>query len=171
MPSIHVCPLHLVPGEALRLMPSGLVTLLSPGNAPPETPAHLSADGHLQRFFNDISEEQPDLAAPSEGDVAAIIAFARGWDRKAPMLIHCYAGISRSTAAAYITACVVRPDLAETLLADRLRVASPTATPNARMIAYADAQLERDFRMIGAIEAIGLGAFAGNGVPFQLRVV
>ena len=36
---------------------------------------------------------------PERVHVEAMLAFFEAWDRQAPMLIHCYAGVSRSTAA------------------------------------------------------------------------
>jgi predicted protein tyrosine phosphatase len=170
LPAIHVCPLHLVPTEAARLKPSGLVTLLSPGNAAPPTPQHLTPDQHLQRLFNDIVTNRDGLTPPSNADVAAILAFTEAWDQRAPLLIHCFAGISRSTAAAYIAAVTIRPDLAETDLAERLRTASPSATPNILMIELADDLLGRNGRMIEAIDRIGTGELASYGQPFELPI-
>ena len=92
-----------------------------------------------------------DVAA---GNGNATLAFARRWDRAAPLLIHCWAGISRSTAAAYIAACAFAPERDEAELAARLRKASPSATPNARLVAIADAMLGRDGRMRDAIAGI-----------------
>ena len=63
------------------------------------------------------------------------------WDRAAPLLIHCFAGVSRSTAAAFIAACALSPRRDEGEIARALRAASPTATPNARLVALADATL------------------------------
>ena len=59
------------------------------------------------------------------------------------MLIHCFAGVSRSTAAAFIAACALAPNRDEATIARALRAASPTATPNARLVALADAALGR----------------------------
>ena len=84
------------------------------------------------------------------------------------MVVHCYAGISRSTAAAYIGLCALRPDLDEFLLAERLRRAAPSATPNARLVAAADRLLGRRGRMSEAIAAIGRGVDAFEGTPFAL---
>ena len=53
-------------------------------------------------------------------------------------------------------------------LAQRLRAASPTATPNGRLIETADALLGRGGRMRAAIAAIGMGALAYEGEPFHL---
>lgn len=84
-------------------------------------------------------------------------------------MIHCWAGISRSTAAAYISASVLNPSLDEEELATRLRDAAPSATPNPRIIALADKLLNRDGRMIKSIAAIGRGADAFEGTPFELN--
>jgi predicted protein tyrosine phosphatase len=86
------------------------------------------------------------------------------------MVVHCYAGVSRSTASAYIIATALSPKRDEMELAKTLRFLSPTATPNPRLIAVADMLLQRDGRMITAIEAIGRGADAFEGIPFELGI-
>ncbi|TIX80640.1 MAG: protein tyrosine phosphatase, partial [Mesorhizobium sp.] len=87
-----------------------------------------------------------------------------------PLVVHCYAGISRSTASAYIIAAALAPKRCEVELAETLRALSPTATPNPRLIAVADTLLDRNGRMIGAIQAIGRGADAFEGTPFELKI-
>ena len=97
--------------------------------------------------------------------------FAQNWDRAKPMLIHCWAGISRSTAAAYIITCLLNPERDEAEIANTLRAASPSATPNARLISVADEILGRNGRMVEAISAIGRGADAFEGTPFRMNLV
>ena len=84
------------------------------------------------------------------------------------MVVHCWAGISRSTAAAYTALCSINPDVPEDLIAERLRRASPTAYPNRLMIRLADQALGREGRMVRAIEAIGRGVVASEAVPFAI---
>jgi predicted protein tyrosine phosphatase len=86
------------------------------------------------------------------------------------MLIHCYAGVSRSTASAFIAACKLSPHREEAEIARVLRQASPTATPNLRFVALADERLGRGGRMVSAIEAIGRGQECMEGVPFALEL-
>jgi predicted protein tyrosine phosphatase len=86
------------------------------------------------------------------------------------MVIHCFAGVSRSTAAAFITVCALAPHREERGIAESLRAASPTATPNARLVALADSLLGRRGRMSAAIEAIGRGADCIEGRPFALEL-
>jgi predicted protein tyrosine phosphatase len=100
--------------------------------------------------------------------MARLLAFFRDWDRAAPMVVHCWAGISRSTAAAYIAACALGPERDEDEVADVLRSVAPSATPNARLVALADAALGRRGRMICAIDRIGRGADAFEGTPFVM---
>jgi predicted protein tyrosine phosphatase len=97
------------------------------------------------------------------------VDFIASWDQEKPMLIHCWAGISRSTASAYTALCMLRPNADEEELAHELRAASPSATPNRLIISYADTLLGRQGRMSRAIEKIGRGANAFEGTPFILK--
>ncbi|MFZ3337905.1 MAG: protein tyrosine phosphatase, partial [Xanthobacteraceae bacterium] len=87
---------------------------------------------------------------------------------RTPIVIHCYAGISRSTASAFVSVCALNPARDENSIAQALRRASPTATPNIRIVSLADKLLDRDGRMIAAIETIGRGALAAEATPFRL---
>jgi predicted protein tyrosine phosphatase len=102
--------------------------------------------------------------------VRELIAFVGRWDRQRPIVVHCYAGISRSTAAAYITICNVAPERDEREIARRLRHAAPTASPNSLLVALGDTALGRNGRMIDAIAGIGRGEVAIEGVPFSLAI-
>ena len=96
----------------------------------------------------------------------AIIDFGRGaGDRR--MLIHCWAGISRSSAAAYAIACDRNPGF-EGDIADELRRRAPSVTPNRLMVQLADDLLERNGRMGAAIARIGRGAEAFEGETYRL---
>lgn len=168
MPTLHVCSLSRVPETAALLGASHLVTLLSAGGVTVARPAAIAADCHLNLAVSDIVSAQPGHVLPGAAHVEALLGFVRRWDRARPLLIHCYAGVSRSTAAAYITACALAPAIDETELAQRLRDASPTATPNAALVAAADILLGRSGRMVSAVAAIGRGAYAFEGEPFEL---
>ena len=102
--------------------------------------------------------------------MAELLTFVRGWDRAAPMVVHCYAGISRSTASAFTTVCALNPHRDERGIAQAMRRASPTATPNIRIVSLADRLLGRDGRMVTAIETIGRGKIAVEGNPFRLEL-
>jgi predicted protein tyrosine phosphatase len=112
---------------------------------------------HLKLVMHDIDELRDGYTPPSEAHVTDLLDFVGKWDRTAPMVIHCYAGISRSTAATFIALCALNPATSEALIARRLREASPSATPNRRLVMLGDAALGRDGRMIEAVAAIGPG--------------
>jgi predicted protein tyrosine phosphatase len=154
MPLIYVCPKSQVPEAAERLRPSHLITLLDPRDEMP-TPECVPASRHLRLGLNDIVQAMADHTPPDEQHVREIIAFARDWDRKRPMLIHCWAGISRSTATAFTIACMVNQPGRELRIAQALRAASPFAYPNARIVALADHLLSRDGRMVDALDHMG----------------
>ena len=110
------------------------------------------------------------MVLPGETHVRELLDFARSWDRAKPMVIHCYAGISRSTASAYIVAAALSPARDEFELAATLRRLSPTASPNSRLIELADILLGRRGRMIEAVRGIGRGAEAFEAEPFVLGI-
>jgi predicted protein tyrosine phosphatase len=167
MSSIIVCALADVYTVAAQEDPSHMATLIN-AHTPVERPVMIAPERHLKLHFNDIPAEIAGLTAPAADHVRQLIAFAESWDRRAPLLIHCYAGISRSTAAAYTTVLALNPERDEFELAAELRSKSPSATPNPRLIAFADTILQRSGRMIAAIEGIGRGADAFQGQPFRL---
>lgn len=164
---IHVCPLSRIEATVAA---TGARHLLSVINLGTEVirPAVIQPEDHLFVGINDITAPQEGLIHPAAEHVADILTFVRRWPRSAPLVVHCYAGISRSTASAYIAACALNPDADEMEIARRLRAASPSATPNALLVSLADAALERNGRMSAAIAAIGTGHMAFEGEPFEL---
>jgi len=168
MSAIVVSPLARIAEMAVRHRASEMISLMAREQAF-HRPGVIRADRHLLLSMNDIAfAGTGDLVAPQEDHVRQIVAFARAWDRQAPLLIHCWMGVSRSPAAALIAALAVRPDEDDAALVRRLRQASPYATPNARLIEFGDAVLNRGGRLIAAVRAIGRGADADGNVPFLL---
>jgi predicted protein tyrosine phosphatase len=169
MPSIHVTPLSRLHETVAASRASHVLTLINAATAVP-CPPGIAADRHLFIGVSDIVDPQDGHIVPAKLHVEQLLAFARAWDRSQPMVIHCWAGISRSTAGAFIALCALRPDRDEMELAATLRRAAPSATPNARLVAVADDILRRDGRMREAVAAIGRGADAFEGTPFSLPV-
>ena len=133
-------------------------------------PECVLAENHLILGMDDIAETMDGYIAPCEEHVSKLITFARGWNRAKPMVVHCYAGISRSTAGAFVAACALDSTRNELALARELRRVSHTATPNRRIVSIADRMLGRGGRMVAAIEAIGAGMPAYEAEPFQLAL-
>lgn len=166
---IYVSPLSKIEQTVAQVGAERLVSLLSAGTEMTR-PALIRAENHLLLNMHDIAAEQEGMTLPGEVHVRQLLDFAGAWDRSRPLAINCWAGVSRSTASAYIIAAAFDPSRDEADLATRLRRLSPTATPNPRLIAVADHILGRDGRMVTAIAAIGRGADCFEGVPFGLEV-
>jgi predicted protein tyrosine phosphatase len=169
MPRLHVCSLARIGDTVTRTGARSLVTLLSPGTAV-ERPDGIAPERHLYLAISDIVAPTPGQTLPESAHLDELIGFVKSWDRAEPMVIHCYAGVSRSTAAAFIAACALAPKRDEREVARALRAASPTATPNPRLVALADERLERNGRMTEAIAGIGRGEECFEGAPFALEL-
>jgi predicted protein tyrosine phosphatase len=168
MPSIIVSPLKTIGEMAARHQATEMISLMAEKHDF-HRPGIVQASRHLKLMVNDISFAGKDgLIAPQESHVQEIIAFARAWDQSAPLLVHCWMGVSRSPAAALIAALAVSPDLDDVALARSLREASPQATPNARLIEIGDAALSRNGRLVAAVKEIGRGADYLGDAPFAL---
>jgi predicted protein tyrosine phosphatase len=152
--TIIVCGLSEVPQVIAARRPSHLITLLDP-NSMIETPQGVEAHRHLKIGVNDIAEPTEGLVLPTEQVVMDLLAFGRDWDESAPMIVHCWAGISRSTASAFALACERNPDVDERAIALTMRQAARHAFPNRRIVALADDLLGRRGRMVDAVEAMG----------------
>ena len=165
--SIHVCPLSALPDVVAGCSASHLITCLQ-DEIVVDTPPLIQADLHMRLHVHDIAEPIGGYVAPAEEHIARLIGFAHAWNGKGPMVIHCWAGISRSTAAAFVSLCALNPGASELAIARRMRDASPTAQPNRLMIRLADAALARSGRMVAAVEAMGRAAPAYEARPFSL---
>jgi len=164
---LHVCSMPALPDLLVQIRATHLVTVVNE-QLIPATPEGIPAANHLRLACNDIVEAQPGLVCPSADHIDALIAFARAWGRAGPMVVHCWAGISRSTAAAFIVQCALNPAVPERHIAGLLRKVSPSANPNQLMVRLGDAALGRQGRMIAAVASIGQGEPAMEGRPFAL---
>lgn len=164
MTAIYVCPLSALDETLAKSRACSMVSLTGPGKES-EKPATITGD-YLQLAFNDIAEKRDGLIEPTQYHVQQLIDFARQWDQRTPVLVQCWMGVSRSTAACAIILATVRPGLQPLHLAQMLRLKSPVATPNPLMIKHADDLLNFQGSLIAAIAKIGRGAETMEGIPF-----
>jgi predicted protein tyrosine phosphatase len=164
---IHVCSLARL-HETVEDTGARHVVSLIGDEARIERPSAIVEENHLWLRLHDISAPLDGYIMPDEEHVADLLCFVRRWDRRAPLVVHCYAGISRSTASAFASVCALNPHRDEEGIAQALRHASPTATPNIRIVSLADRLLGRGGRMVAAIGTIGRGMLAVEGAPFRL---
>jgi predicted protein tyrosine phosphatase len=114
--------------------------------------AAFDINRRLKLHFHDVIEPQPGWIAPERWDVELLLAFGRDLIA-APdthLLIHCHAGISRSTAAATLLLAQARPDRpADEALQEVVRL-RPRAWPNLRILELGDAILDRRGEIVEA---------------------
>lgn len=150
--------------EAIRAhRPSHLVTLLSPGHMI-ETPEGFAPESHLRLGVNDITDPAAGTDPPAAAHIAALLDFARAWDGNQPLLLHCWAGISRSMASAFIILCDRMGKDHEIEVARAMRRRAPHAAPNRLLVEHGDAALGREGRMVAALNAMGPAVTVEEGV-------
>lgn len=167
MTRIDVCPLSRV-HEVVAVSGAGaLVSLLSPDH-PMTRPEAIPPERHLALGLSDIVAPLDGHVLAQQSQVESLLAFFHDWDRARPLVIHCYAGVSRSTAAGFIALCTLTPK-PEIAIARELRRLSPSATPNRHLVSLADTLLSRKGRMTAAVEAIGRGRDCFEGEVFCME--
>ena len=146
---IHVCSLARLHDTVRDTGARHVVTLIKDISLV-HRPASIAAENHLMLDMDDINDPIDGYVAPHEEHVGDLIRFVRAWDRGAPMVVSSRCGLSAHT------------------VTNALRDASPTATPNLRIVRIADRMLGRDGRMVTAVEKIGTGRAAYATEPFRL---
>ncbi len=169
MSTIYICGLADVGRHAAELDPGHMVSLLG-DDAFPATPAAIPSERHLQLRFHDINLPMDGYNPPELHHVERLIEFGRAWRDEASAIVHCFAGVSRSTAAA-LTLAAIRSPGREADAARLLRQRAPHAKPNRRMTGFADQALGLDGRLEAAVEAMGAPDFATMGSLVALPAV
>lgn len=164
--TIAVCPLRRLEETIAATGARRIVSVVNSHLMPP-TPPFIDPSLHLRL---PISEARPErgVANPMQPMIEDLVEFARAWERSAPLLIHCFSGLNRSPAAAYIVLAALNPTVPETLLAHRVRAASEMAAPNGTMVGVGDLVLGRSGKLASAIDLIGPGMPAAECDPFSI---
>ena len=124
-------------------------------------------DGRLHvAKFDDIAIPTPGKRSATKDDIRKILSFAK--HAPSPVLIHCFAGISRSTAVAYAILCQSHGPGEEDVCMERLLRARPQAAPNAFIVALADEVLERNGAMNAAYEKVMRRYIIGGATDAEL---
>lgn len=154
MSQILVSPLSGLADAMDEHRPSHLVTLLSPLHMIP-TPLGFDRRRHLQLALDDVNDPRAADFPPGREHIDRLIEFSRAWDMESPLLIHCWAGISRSMASAFTVLCDRLGHDHEFEIALAMRRRAPHANPNALLVHHADQALGRGGRMMAALQAMG----------------
>ena len=166
---IHVCSLAALPDNVKVTGASHVLTVMA-NVAQVQRPESVLPANHLKVQMDDITEQMDGFVAPSDSHIEQVLNFVRGWDRGAPLVVHCYAGISRSTASAFAAVCGLNPHRDEMSIARQIRAASPIASPNRLIVSLADKALGREGRMLRALDEIGPGSMTVEGRPFRVHL-
>ncbi len=160
--TITVCGLEELAHHADRQV-SHVLSILDPEQPEPEAFGAYGEHARLELKFHDVIEETPGFLAPQPEHVAKILEFGRDLLRDPEnlrhLLVHCHAGISRSTASMTLLLAQAQPELAAPdILAQVVRIRNK-AWPNFRILALGEEQLGRkgEFtRAVGAVYRIQL---------------
>jgi predicted protein tyrosine phosphatase len=164
---IHVCSLAALPDTVKATGASHVLTVMANVDQV-QRPLSVLEANHLRVQMDDITEHMDGFLAPCDSHIEQVLNFVRGWDRSAPLVVHCYAGISRSTASAFAAACLLNPHRDEISIARQIRAASPIASPNRLIVSLADKALGREGRMLRALDEMGPGSMLVEGRPFRV---
>lgn len=106
------------------------------GKLAPEAKTHFT-------YMHDISTPTDEQVVPTAEKIAAILEFGRSLTEADNLLVHCWAGVSRSTAVAYSLLCSLSQPGEEKKCLSTMRESRPQAMPNELIISLADDILER----------------------------
>ncbi len=157
MANLLPCPLTICGVQELdgfaKVGVSHVLSILDP--ADPEPPVFQRYRPHRRTSlrFHDVVVPVDGHLLPVEADVERILEFGRDLSTTEPLhlLVHCYAGISRSTAASLILMAQANPGREADVFATLIEV-RPRAWPNSRMVGFADALLGCNGRLNAALQ-------------------
>jgi predicted protein tyrosine phosphatase len=136
---------------------SHVLSILDPGAPEPHAFGAFGEHERLELRFHDVIDERPGLLAPQPAHVEELLGFGLDLLREPPpgahLLVHCHAGVSRSTAAMTVLLAQARPDRpAAEAVAEVVRV-RPQAWPNLRVVELGDGLLGRGGELVAAVRA------------------
>jgi predicted protein tyrosine phosphatase len=133
-----------------------VVSILDPGWPDPAIFRSFDVHRRLKLNFHDVIEPFPGWVVPERWDVDLLLAFGRdvagprGGDTGPHLLVHCHAGLSRSTASAILLLAQHYPDRpADEAVAQVARL-RPRAWPNLRILELGDEALGRGGEIVAA---------------------
>jgi predicted protein tyrosine phosphatase len=155
--TITVCGLEELAGHADREV-SHVLSILDPDQPEPEAFGAYGEHARLELKFHDIIEETAGFEAPQPGHVEKMLEFGqdllRDPETARHLLVHCHAGISRSTAAMTLLLAQAQPRLgADEVLAQVVHIREK-AWPNLRILTFGEELLGRQGEFTNAAGAI-----------------
>jgi predicted protein tyrosine phosphatase len=131
-----------------------VLSILDPGWPDPEAFADFPAHRRIALRFNDVIGTLPGVTPPRAADVALLLEFGREVIAAGPqahLLIHCHAGISRSTASAALLLAQADPARAPRDIFAEIGRLRPRAWPNLLILELGEAALDRAGEIVPAV--------------------
>jgi predicted protein tyrosine phosphatase len=155
--TITVCGLEELAGHADRQV-SHVLSILDPEQPEPEAFGAYGEHARLELKFHDIIEETLGFVAPQAGHVGRMLEFGRDLLRDPEnlrhLLVHCHAGISRSTASMTLLLAQAQPELSAPDILSQVLHIRERAWPNLRILALGEEQLGRKGEFTRAAGAV-----------------
>ena len=154
---ITVCGIEELAGHS-ETRASHVLSILDPSTPAPEAFGAFGEHEKLELRFDDIVDETVGMQAPQPGHVEQILAFGRSLAAEKPggahLLVHCHAGISRSTASMVLILAQAMPEQPAASIVAMVHGIREKAWPNLRLIEMGDALLRRDGALVQAASAL-----------------
>ena len=154
---ITVCGIEELAGHCATNA-SHVLSILDPDHPVPEAFGTFGEHEKLELRFHDIIDDTPGLVAPKPEHVTRILALGRDLAASPAsathLLVHCHAGISRSTASMALILAQALPDQPAHVVLEMVHGIREKAWPNLRMIEFGDAMLGRHGTLIEATHAL-----------------
>jgi predicted protein tyrosine phosphatase len=170
---ITVCGIDELPDHS-TVGVTHVLSILDPEWPVPEAFGSFGEHARLELRFHDIIEETPGMIAPQPEHVARLLAFGRTLADEPPpganLLVHCHAGVSRSTASMILIVAQALPDTPAAAVAQEIFRIRPKAWPNLRIIEMGDAMLGRRGSLVQAATAIYRDQLAARPHLGQLMI-
>jgi predicted protein tyrosine phosphatase len=148
--SITICGLEELPGHC-QVGVSHVLSILDPEWPVPEAFGAFGEHAKLELRFHDVIEEHGDEVIPPQPEhVGELLAFGRHLQTGAHLLVHCHAGVSRSTASMALILAQACPDVPGAVIFEQVLTIRPRAWPNLRIVELGDALLGRNGALITA---------------------
>jgi predicted protein tyrosine phosphatase len=161
---LTICGLDEIAGHCEAVGVTHVLSILDPGWPEPESLRDFALDRRLKLNFHDVIEPEPGWITPERCDVELLLAFGRNLieiPRQAGdepgethLLVHCHAGVSRSTAAAILLLAQHDPARPARDVVGQVIRLRPRAWPNLRIVEMGDALLGRNGEIVAAVRAL-----------------
>lgn len=137
---------------------SHVLSILDPEWPVPEAFGGFGEHEKLELRFHDVIEDVERLNGPREAHVGQLLRFGRSLIAEPPahahLLVHCHAGVSRSTASMTLILAEALPERPASEILDEVLRIRDKAWPNLHIVEMGDAMLGRGGTLVAATHLV-----------------